>query len=114
MPTHNPHISIIVNKRDPLDYPEHRHASIWIQFGDGSPATCVHIVGPPGEFKFEARETTDSTKAATFAKRIDVGDLKEPLTSRQIIAWLKKVPIRNADREFNCQTWVERALKLLQ
>ena len=114
MPTQNPHVSIIVCRGDPLDYQRYRHALIWIQFEDGSTAIRVHVVGPVGEFKFEAVETTDATKSVKFAKRIDVGYLNGSLTSKQTIELLEKVQIHNTDREFNCQTWVESALKLLK
>ncbi|KAI6823983.1 hypothetical protein KC367_g8187 [Hortaea werneckii] len=63
------HISVIVFKGSPLDYPQYRHTSLW---------------------------------------------LNANWTLSQILAFLQNVRIDHFDREFNCQTWIERALKSLK
>ncbi|KAF7185186.1 hypothetical protein HII31_13461 [Pseudocercospora fuligena] len=107
-------VSIIVYQAEPLDYWWTRHTALWLQFSNGSPSTLVHIVGPTGGFSFEHREVLEPWQSQSFAKRVDVGVLSRPATAAQTIAALRSVPIRNDDREFDCQTWVTAALDMLR
>lgn len=112
----NVHISIIVCKGSPLDYQQYRHTAFWIQFDDPSttPAIMAHITGTAGMFQFEFQETnSDPTSSSNFAKQIEVGFLITPATPSQLRLVLQRIPIDNWSREFNCQTWIERALKTL-
>ncbi|CZT14240.1 uncharacterized protein RCC_00215 [Ramularia collo-cygni] len=105
------HLSIIVYKGSPLDYPQYRHTALWLRFGDGSPPHLVHVVGPPGGFVFESGESDKPWETQGFAKMVEVGRLLVSATPVQTVQALRRVPIVNSDREFNCQTWVEAALK---
>lgn len=107
------HISIVVRKGSPLDYQQYRHTAFWIRFSDGSPAMMIHITGTVGLFEFVAEEASDPTAITGFARKIDVGHLRVSATSAQVTRALEEVPINNRDREFNCQTWIEGALKML-
>lgn len=108
------HMSIIVYKGSPLDYQRYRHTAFWIRFRDGSPAVLVHVVGPIGQFEFQARQAPNPSESAGFAKAIDVGFLTVSATPAQVLQALQRIPIDNTDREFNCQTWIESALRALK
>lgn len=107
------HISIIVHRGAPLDYPHYRHTALWSHFGDQYQPLIAHVVGPVGDFEFESREEAQPWKNEDFAKIVDVGPLATTITQPRLEALLRAIPIRNHDREFNCQTWVEAALKRL-
>ncbi|KAK4609305.1 hypothetical protein CLAFUW4_14680 [Fulvia fulva] len=74
----------------------------------------VHVTGFTGMFEFEAREAPNPTASTSFAKLVVVGALARPATPTQIRQALRNVPIDNRDRGFNCQTWIESALKALK
>jgi hypothetical protein len=100
------HISIIVSKGTPLDHTHSRPTALWPQFADNSPPLLVQIVGPPGESAFENKENSQPWETQQYAKTIDVGDLTAQTTPDQTVRALRRIPIRNDDREFNCQQWV--------
>ena len=60
---------------------------------------------------FESRESSQPWETQRYAKMIEVGYLTVVATSAQTVQALQSVPINNRDREFNCQTWIEDALK---
>lgn len=107
------HVSIAIYRGEPLDYQKHRHTSLFFRFGDGSPATLAHVVGPTGGFEFATREGYDPAQSETLADLAEVGMLSVPSSRTQVVQLLRSVPVRK-DREFNCQLWVEAALKKLQ
>lgn len=49
----------------------------------------------------------------SFAKEVPVGPLRVPMTRSQIKAFTSSTPLDNSSREFNCQVWVDAALKRL-
>jgi hypothetical protein len=108
------HISIAVFKGDPVDCQRYRHTSLFITFANHDPSTVFHVVGPPGEFEYDIQVGYDPSGDQSLAKLVDVGLLSVESTRNQIIQILRRVPIENEDREFNCQTWVEGALKKLR
>lgn len=108
------HVSIIVHKGSPLDYPRYRHTALWLQFADNSSPVIVNVVGPQGGFEFESRESQAPWNVEGYAKTVDVGQLTTSATSEQIRSVLRTVPIENHDREFQCQVWVEYALRMLR
>lgn len=109
--TPNIHLSIVVYKGSPLDYSHYRHTALWIRYPDSSPAVLVHVVGPRGDFLFESRESESPWETKRFAKVVEVGYLTRSAASTEIMRALRAIPIRNHDREFDCQVWVESALK---
>ena len=60
---------------------------------------------------FKRRESSQPWETQRYAKMIEVGILTVVATSAQVVQALQSVPINNRDREFNCQTWIEDALK---
>jgi hypothetical protein len=108
------HISIAVFKGDPVDCQRYRHTSLFITFANHDPSTVFHVVGPPGEFEYDIQVGYDPSGDQSLARLVDVGPLSVESTRNQIIQILRRVPIENEDREFNCQTWVEGALKKLR
>jgi hypothetical protein len=108
------HISIAVFKGDPVDSQRYRHTSLFVTFANHDPSTVFHVVGPPGEFEYDIQIGYDPSGDQSLAKLVDVGPLSVESTRNQIIQILRRVPIENEDREFNCQTWVEGALKKLR
>lgn len=107
----NIHVSIIVHKGDPLDWPEYRHTALWLRSDDGSPALIVHIIGASGTFEFQIRPDSHPDEDKLYVRTVDVGHLDGAMSAAQVVEALQRVGIDNRDREFNCQTWVERALK---
>ncbi|KXT00466.1 hypothetical protein AC578_1941 [Pseudocercospora eumusae] len=108
------HINIIVYKGSPLDYTQYRHTALWLRFADGSPSLLAHIIGPLGGFIFEWKQSSKPWETQRYAKTVDVGCLTVAATPTQTVQALQSTPIKNRDREFNCQTWVENALKRLK
>ncbi|KAI7364197.1 hypothetical protein KC354_g5885 [Hortaea werneckii] len=109
------HISVVVYRGEPLDYPHYRHTALWIRFRDDeSFPYLAHIVGSPRDYKFETRQSEDPTRSLLFARLISVGWLSATWTPSVLEQLFPSIPINNRDIEFNCQTWVERALKLLR
>ena len=106
------HVSIAVYKGDPIDSQEYRHTSLHFQFQDQSPTLLAHIVGPSGDFQFQVRSGYDPAASRNLAKLVNVGTLQVQTTSDQLTSALRAVAIKNHDREFNCQTWVENVLKM--
>jgi len=104
-------ISIAVFKGDPLDCQRYRHTSLFITFANQDPSVIVHVVGPVGEFEFDTQDGCDPSQDQSLAKLVDVGLLSVPTSKVQLVQILRTVPVVNQDREFNCQTWVEAALK---
>lgn len=109
------HISIVVHKGEPLDYPQYRHTALWIRCRDDeSLSHLAHIVGSPRDYTFETEESGDPTNVPSFARSISVGWLSPTWTPSMLRQLFPSIPISNRDIEFNCQTWVERALKVLR
>lgn len=108
------HISIVVYEGDPIDSQGFRHTALFVQFTDRSPTMLAHVAGPSGGFEFQVRINHDPSQTQTFAKFVDVGFLGVPTNSVQLTTALRAVEIKNNDREFNCQTWVEQVLKKLK
>lgn len=105
-------VNIPVFVGEPLDYQRYRHTALRFQFSDSTTAPVViHITGPNRGYKLEARDDFD--ESMTFAKDVLVGWLRVPMTKAQLVSFVCQTPIDNSDLEFNCQTWVERALKRL-
>ncbi|KAK6435962.1 hypothetical protein LTR95_007849 [Oleoguttula sp. CCFEE 5521] len=107
------HISIIVHRGTPLDYPQYRHTALWLRFSDHSPDLTAEIVGAHGFFEFQTRDNADPYASRDFVRAIDVGYLTNTFTKASIVQALSRVLVDNRDREYNCQTWVQVALNML-
>lgn len=107
-------ISILVFRGEPLDYQRYRHTSLHISFTDDQDPFVAHAVGPPGEYEFQIREPYDSTELQDIVRTVTVGNSLASVDRGQIIEVLRAVPVRNYDAEFNCQIWVEAALRRLR
>jgi len=105
------HISIAVFKGDPVDYQRYRHTSWSLTFANQDPSVVVHVAGPSGEFEFDTQDGYDPSQDRSLARLVDVGYMSVQASRVQVIEILRTVPVVNHDREFNCQTWVEAALK---
>lgn len=108
------HISVAVFKGDPVDCQRYRPTSLFVAFANQDPAVVIHVVGPPGEFEFDTQDGYDPSRDQSLAKLADVGTLSVQASRAQVIEILRTVSIENQDREFNCQSWVEAALKKLR
>ncbi|KAB2568822.1 hypothetical protein BFW01_g122 [Lasiodiplodia theobromae] len=116
-------VSILVFKGDPLDYQRHRHTALSFRplfHQDGPPAAdsalVIHITGPPGELGFQVHDRYDATRdpGRELVRAVLVGTLRKEITKAELVQLLASVPIENSDREFNCQSWVEKGLRLLR
>ncbi|KAI7258699.1 hypothetical protein KC343_g4725 [Hortaea werneckii] len=109
------HISIVVHKGEPLDYPQYRHSALFVRFrNDESLPYLAHIVGSPRDHAFETEDSGVPTDIPSFARLISVGWLSPSWTPSMLRQLFPAIPINNRDMEFNCQTWVERTLKVLR
>lgn len=107
-------ISVLVHRGQPLDYQMYRHTAIFIQFQDDSPPLLVQISEPNGEYEFDCVPHYKPESNADLVKTIDVGFLRVAIEPATLARTMATVRIDNHDREFNCQTWVEMALKRLR
>lgn len=106
-------IHIAIHRGDPVDFSKYRHTGIWCVPEDGSSHYYYHVKGLTGEFVFERRKDFDPTTSRTFAKKVEVGKTKHSLTSSELASQMESVPVANNDAEFNCQQWVDYALRTL-
>jgi hypothetical protein len=107
-------IAILVFKGDPLDYQRYRHTSLHITFPDHQNPFVAHAVGPPGEYEFQIREPYDSIESQGIVRTVVVGNSLVSVERERMIEILRAVPVRNWDVEFNCQIWVEAAMRRLR
>lgn len=107
------HISVTIYVGDPIDYPRYRHTSLYLEFANQEPSALVHVVGPIGEFEFTVQDGYDPSQDSSLARKVDLGRLSVEDSRPNVIRFLRAVPIHNWGREFNCQSWVELALKRL-
>jgi hypothetical protein len=114
MPPTPASISILVFKGEPLDYQRYRHTSLHISFTDDQDPFVAHAVGPPGEYEFQIRKPYDSTESQGIVRTVRVDNSLVSVGRAQLINVLRAVPVRNRDAEFNCQIWVEAALRRLR
>jgi len=114
MPPDPAYISILVFKGEPLDYQRYRHTSLHMSFTDDQARFVAHAVGPPGEYEFQIREPYDATESQGIVRTVTVGNSLASVDRGQMIEVLRAVPVRNWDVEFNCQIWVEAALRRLR
>lgn len=114
MPSSPASISVLVFKGEPLDYQRYRHTSLHISFADDQDAFVAHAVGPPGEYEFQIREPYDSTESQDIVRSVKLGDSLASVGRTPLIEILRAVPVRNYDAEFNCQIWMEAALRRLR
>nr|OQO29671.1 hypothetical protein B0A51_02576 [Rachicladosporium sp. CCFEE 5018] len=108
------HISIVVYRGSPLDYPQYRHTALWLRFSDGSPALLAEITGGHGFFEYQYGDNADPATHQDFVRAVDVGQLSSTFTRASIIQTLSGVHVDNDDREYICQTWVQHALEMLK
>ncbi|RSL46722.1 hypothetical protein CEP51_015891 [Fusarium floridanum] len=106
-------IYVAVHKGDPVDFSKFRHTGLWCVPEDGSSHYYFHVKGLTGAFAFERRKNFDPTTSRTFAKKVRVGKTRHPLTSSELSRQMESVDVLNYDAEFNCQQWVDFALRTL-
>lgn len=116
-------VSILVFRGDPLDYQRNRHTALSFRplfpedYGSRGGATLVvHIIGAPGEFGLQVYDHYDASQdtSRTLVKDILVGTLRKDASKAEVVQVLAQVPIENWDREFNCQSWVEKSIGKLR
>lgn len=106
--------TIAVYKGEPLDWQKYRHTGIFFQFQNASTPVFIHAVGPPGELRVEIRENYAPSQSSSLAKEVVVGWLAVSLMRQQLISFVSGTHPDNADREYNCHSWVEAALRRLR
>ncbi|KAK8236499.1 hypothetical protein HDK77DRAFT_292330 [Phyllosticta capitalensis] len=108
------HVRVAISKGDPIDQVQWRHTALWFSFGDQSPPVVIHAVGSPHAFTLEVKQNCRPESEVKFAKAIQVGHLRGPMSKAELVFFVSQTPINNLDREFNCQVWVEQALARLK
>jgi hypothetical protein len=106
-------IYIAVHKGDPVDFSKYRHTGLWCVPVDGSSNYYYHVRGSLPDFRFEQLTDFDPTTSKTFTKKVEVGKTKRSLTSDELTEQMVSVDVLNNDAEFNCQQWVDFALRKL-
>lgn len=106
-------VYIVVYTGDPIDFSMYRHTGLWFVPHGGGPQLYFNVQGSTAAYTFEAGRDVDPTKIENYARRVDVGRTSPALAADELAAQMRAVPVRNADPEFNCQGWVEDAVRRL-
>ncbi|GAB0139161.1 hypothetical protein EsDP_00007374 [Epichloe bromicola] len=106
-------VYIAVHRGDPVDFSKYRHTGLWCVPKDNTSHDFYHVKGLTGELTFERRKNFDPTASTTFAKKVKVGTTKHSLSSAELARLMESVDVANHDPEFNCQQWVDFALRTL-
>ena len=107
------HVSIAVYAGDPVDFMKFRHTLLWFRFSDPTPSFIYHVIGVNPSYEREMREH-DPSKSTHKPTIIPVTYLRKPAGKDAIVDLMGKVPIDQKDREYNCHTWVDFALRALR
>lgn len=130
-------VHVSVYRGDPVDFAQYRHTGLFcvpVVVADpaaapaqsasppppaASPAppgaTWYNVDGLTGHFAYGAAPGFDPRSDAKFARMVDVGATAAPgLPEGWLDALMEAVPVANDDPEFNCQQWVEGALRALR
>ena len=102
-------ISILVYKGDPIDAPEFRHTSLFLELP--SNPVKLHVTGASGFFQFQ-EEPVETAEDIDIVGKIYVGDIDDP-AGKAVLSIISRTPVDNSDRSWNCQNWVGDALKRL-
>ncbi|KAK7550715.1 hypothetical protein IWX49DRAFT_370373 [Phyllosticta citricarpa] len=136
-------VSVLVFKGDPVDWQRYRHTALCFRPASSSPSPpptpsprcqrrdsssgneesapasppplIIHAIGAPYEYEIQAIDDYEPRRdpERTLVRDITVGKLRKAVTKEHLISVVSKIPVDNNDSEFNCQTWVEKALKQL-
>lgn len=104
-------LSIIMHQGSPVDAPQYRHSSLFVEFPDAT-TLLVQIVGASGFFEPEVLPNDNPSSSDTFIKQIHTATIRGS-SKTEIQSALERTPISNWDRSWNCQNWVGDALKRL-
>ncbi|KAK7606534.1 hypothetical protein BKA81DRAFT_177433 [Phyllosticta paracitricarpa] len=108
------HVSIIIFRGEPLDWQKYRHTALLFTFADETQSVMIHATGSRYAFRLETMSNRDPRLSRSFAKEVDVGQIRFPMTKPRLVELISETPINNSDPEFNCQVWVENALQRLK
>lgn len=99
------HISVYSDSA--IDLHNFRHTTITFKFSNPTltPLT-FDITGASGFFTLRVQENI-ATTSATLAGTYEIGQLLQPISTAELVAFVAQTPIDNASIEFNCQNWVE-------
>jgi hypothetical protein len=109
MPTR---LFVLVYVASPLDYARYRHTALFFEFAAGT-TTLIHIRGAYGIFSLEEKTHYDPEASRSLAGKIPVAELPDSISTASIKSTVISTPIKNSDREWNCQNWVGDALSRL-
>ena len=116
-------VRILVYMGTPIDYQKYRHTALYFNTvnsnaSDTGASLLVHVTGVIGEFRLEVRGGYDPESSMRLAKDIPVGRLRpcrgiEVKHIAEVAKMMYSVPPNNADPEYNCHSWVSKALEKL-
>jgi hypothetical protein len=108
-------LSIVVYRGDPVDAQSTRHTSFFIEFSDGGNLVS-HVTGGSGFFQLEEKwNTSPPYESRHFERMIPVVTAQTPTANNlNIRNTIYSTPINNAERAWNCQTWIGDGLRRLQ
>ncbi|KAI9674494.1 MAG: hypothetical protein M1817_001832 [Caeruleum heppii] len=125
-------LSILIFRGEPLDLRSTRHSALYLSNDQsvtkGSASACptalppcppgdaliLHVTGGHGFFALQENSDIDPRRNEDFHCEIPVfsfpaSGLKFDL-AREVTDVIKRTPINNKERDWNCQTWVAEAL----
>lgn len=105
--------AIVFKQPEKSDYQKLRHTALWFEPVGGGTTVFCNATGEQGAFAFEKRENYNPLNAAKYAGRVKVGTMRKAMTYLDLERKMRSVPCRNEDEEFNCQNWVDDAVKKL-
>lgn len=116
-------VRILVYVGDPVDYQKFRHTALYFKIVNGSASDTgttllAHVTGVIGQFRLEVRGGYKPEESTTLVKDIPVGRLRsrrgvEIKHMPEIAKLMYSVPPDNVDPEFNCHSWISKALEKL-
>ena len=104
-------LSIIVYKGSPIDASKYRHTALFLEFPDTT-TLLLHVTGASGFFQAEVKSDEDPSKSKKFVQKILVGEIQKH-EKVGIESTIISTPVNNSDCSWNCQNWIDDALKKL-
>lgn len=107
-------VYVSVHKGDLLDSSKFRHTALWFVPEDDTSHYYYHVTGAKQDFAFERRCNFDPTTSQSFATKVELGQTEQALTASELTRQMESVVVANDNVEFNCQQWVDMALRRLR
>lgn len=105
--------AVVFEGLENFDFQKLRHTGLWFEPVGGGTTVFYNVISGQGAYVFEKRENYQPLKAKRYADHAEVGTTRKTITYSDLEDKMRSVPCRNKDEEFNCQNWVDDAVKKL-